>query len=205
MAYAAYDGQVGVGGTLAPFDAMWVRSHRGDSLEMHLPVAAGMATAASDLQGVKEKITAKQKAKKKAWDVNLIAESGNFRDSANWLGQADNASNGFDSRDLEEWAPFSSSGYLTILFTNKKFGEADWGYTRDYLSMTSKLKGKWDFIVRASYNISVVTLSWQGDIGLFSKAKLTDRVSGETFEVQMGGTYTFVMNGNEHPFSIEFK
>lgn len=194
-AYAAYDGQVGVGGTLGPFEAMWVRTHRGDSIEMNVPAAAP-APAKADVA---------QRPGKRPWDVNLIAESRDFRDSANWLGQAANASNGLDSRDLEEWAPFSANDYLTILFTNKKFGATDWGYTRDFRSLTGTPKGKWDFVVRASANISMVTLSWQGDIGLFDKARLVNRANGEAVAVEPGGSYTFVMEGREHPFSIEFK
>ena len=119
------------------------------------------------------------------------------------MGQADNATDGLDSRDLEEWTPFSSP-YLSILFTNPLFDTVDWGYTTDYRGLTRQQQGEWSFVVRASGDIGEVTLKWEGAATLFGNALLINEISGETITVVPGGSYTFDMTESEHPFRIVF-
>ena len=205
--YVPYDGQ-SEPGTLTAFDAMWVRAHRSISITLTESATAPPAsieaasTSASD-SGTRVSNDKKGKKNTTDWSVRLVAQSGSYRDAGNWLGQAGNAEDGLDSRDLEEWTPFSSP-YLSILFTNPLFDEVDWGYTTDYRDVTRKQQGEWSFVVRASDEISEVTLKWQGDAVLFDNALLIDEISGETITVTPGGSYSFDMDSKEHPFRIIF-
>ena len=135
------------------------------------------------------------------WTVRLVAQSGRYRDAGNRLGQAQNATDGLDSRDLEEWTPYSSP-YLSILFTNRLFDAVDWGYTTDYRELKNGFGGEWPFVVRASSGITEVTLSWEGDVALFTDAVLIDEASGDSITVVSGGSYTFAIVGGEHSFRL---
>lgn len=222
--YVPYDGQGDDPGTLGVFETMWVRSHRADTITLTDPAAAPpaeMLAAAraetpitlagadgAETPTTKTKISSRAtktpKTKTTEWDVRLVIEADSYGDDGNWLGQVDNARNGLDSRDLEEWTPYSSP-YLSILFTNPLFDEVDWGYTRDYRESTRKQRGEWTFVVRASAGISDATLSWESNTVSFKKVSLIDEVSGEVIKVKAGGTYTFEINEGEHPFRIIFE
>ena len=165
--------------------------------------ATAVAAAAPTKTNKGRKGGGKDKNSATDWSVRLVAQSGRYRDAGNRLGQAENATDGLDSRDLEEWTPFSSP-YLSILFTNPLFDTVDWGYTTDYRGLTRTQQGDWSFVVRASGEISEVTLKWEGNAALFDNALLIDEISGETIVVVPGGSYTFNMNGIEHPFRIVF-
>lgn len=204
--YVPYDGQ-SESGALNAFDAMWVRAHRSITITMTEAAAtppASLEAASSSASESGTHASNDNKSKKNTdWSVRLVAQSGSYRDAGNRLGQAENAKDGLDSRDLEEWTPFGSP-YLSILFTNPLFDDVDWGYTRDFRGLTRKQEGEWTFVVRASDEISEVTLKWQGDAVLFDNALLIDEISGETIMVTPGGSYSFDMDGNEHPFRIIF-
>jgi len=201
--YVPYDGQ-SEPGTLATFDAMWVRAHRSVTITMAESGAAPAAAAAAPTKNAKgSKGGGKDRNSGSDWSVRLVAESGRYRDGGNRLGQADNATDGLDSRDLEEWASFSSP-YLSILFINPLFDTVDWGYTTDYRGPTRQQQGEWSFVVRASGDISEVTLKWEGAATLFSNALLIDEFSGKTIAVVPGGSYTFDMTESEHSFRIVF-
>jgi len=201
--YVPYDGQ-SEPGTLATFDAMWVRAHRSIMITMTESGAAPAVDATAPAKNDKgTKGRGKNKNSNSEWSVRLIAESGRYRDGGNRLGQADNATDGLDSRDLEEWTPFSSP-YLSILFINPLFDSVNWGYTSDYRGMTRQQQGEWSFVVRASGDIREVTLKWEGAATLFNNALLIDEFSGKTIAVIPGGSYTFDMTGGEHSFRIVF-
>jgi len=195
-------------GTLDTAEAMWVRSHNAVSITMYL--AAGGSAALSDAAPSAEKAKSKPikgggKGRNNAneWRVRLVATSDSLVDIGNWLGQQEGVQDGLDARDLEEWTPFGNP-YLSILFTNPLFDEVDWGYTRDFRELTRKQEGEWSFVVRASSDVGEVTLTWEGDAQLFDNALLIDEISGKTIAVTPGGSYTFDLNGSEHPFRIVF-
>lgn len=230
--YIPYDGFTAAPGSLDAFDAMWVRSHRAQSItivkpaavfpqvakspsktsmDVGLPSATEIAVfgiAAPEASGSKKAYTEKAKASKNKnqvpWEVRLIAESGSYRDDGNWFGRAKDAKDGLDSRDLEEWLPYGNP-YVTILFTNPNFDTVEWGYTRDYRKLKSRSKGSWSFIVRASDDVSEVTLSWEGDLSQLKKAYLKDEISGKKTKLVAGGKYTFNISEGEHPFRIVVK
>ena len=207
--YVPYDGFGTEPGRINAFETMWVLSHRSVSITMPnpgatAPVSLDAPPSLTDSPGTKPargKKVGNEKNSAGEWYARLVAKSGVYRDSGNWLGQVENAEDGLDSRDLEEWTPFSSP-YLSILFTNPDFNEVDWGYTTDYRKPTRKRQGEWSFVVRASAGISEVTLSLEGDLSKFNHISLTDEISGETIEVTAGGSYTFDMSGGERPFRI---
>jgi len=209
--YVPYDGFTDEPGQLAAFDAMWVLSHRSVTITMTESAsappasmdAAPVSNDTGESKAPKNNKGGKGNKSESEWSVRLIAESGSNRDAGNRLGQAQNASDGLDSRDLEEWTPFGSP-YLSILFTNPLFDEVDWGYTTDYRELTRSQQGEWSFVVRASAGIDEVTLSWEGDTALFSNAVLTNEVNGEIITIVPGGSYSFNMSGDEHPFTIVF-
>jgi hypothetical protein len=210
-AYIPHDGNGGDPGTLQPFDAMWVRSHRADSISLtmaapDMPLEADESSLAEistdqNAGGPSGQNDKQDKTKSSEWYMQLVVESGELSDDGNWLGQAENAVDGLDSRDLEEWSPYSNP-YLSIVFTNPLFDEVAWGYTTDYRAPTKNPEGEWPFVVRASSGINEVTLSWNGEKELFAKAWLVDEVSGKTIKIKQGGNYTFNMSGSEHPMRI---
>jgi len=210
-AYVPYDGLGTEPGTLNAFETMWVLSHRSVSITMPnsdataplLLNAPPLLAGSARTKPARGKKIGNDKNSTGEWFARLVAESGDYRDAGNWLGQVKNAEDGLDSRDLEEWTPFSSP-YLSILFTNPDFTEVDWGYTTDYRQPTRKQTGEWSFMVRASSGISEVTLSLEGNVSMFDRILLKDEISGETITVVPSGSYTFDMSGNEHPFRIIF-
>ncbi|NNE05765.1 MAG: hypothetical protein HKN15_08595 [Xanthomonadales bacterium] len=217
--YLSYDGTENPAATIDAFDAFWVRSHRADSITLPSP-AAPPAEAPLQAEFADAPIEDSPNGKKgggngngngggkgggksslEDWEIRLVATSGTLEDAGNRLGQAKSASDGFDSRDLEEWTPYSSP-YLSILFSNPDFPAADWGYTTDFRKLGKNFGGDWAFVVRASSGVSEVTLQWHGDESLFSNATLVNEVSGETVAIEADGSYTFTMSGDEHAFTI---
>jgi len=205
--YTVFDGESPMFGELNAFDVVWVKAFK-QGIELRIPApstatAQGLvASAASENSGKKDK-SSRKKSKPSPWHVRLIAESGPATDRGNYLGQQNGTRDGQDQRDLEEPAPFGSR-YLSILFSNPDFEPVDWGYTSDFRELTGATQGEWSFVVKASDEFEQVTLRWEGEDGLFANAVLIDEVSGETITVTPGGSYTFSLIGNEHPFRIIF-
>jgi PKD repeat protein len=210
--YATYDGLVPTVGTLDPFDAFWVRAHRG-GIELRIPeppetTIAGASSSSS--RGATSSAVGSEKDKRKKgmvtdpWYVRLIAESGKYRDEGNWFGQLESVEDGWDSRDLEELYPYSSP-YLSILFTNPLFNDVSWGYTTDYRKLTRKPRGEWPFVVRASNDIREVSLSWQSDTLPVAGLMLIDEDTGKKTRVKAGVRYMFEISGGEHRFRLVLK
>ncbi|NNE05091.1 MAG: PKD domain-containing protein [Xanthomonadales bacterium] len=207
--YQMYDGTGA--DSLSGWEAMWVRSHRADSIS--LPAAASDPPLAQAVADVYDQASApspgqlkkggkgKGGGKRSGWAMELIAAATDLRDSGNMLGQRSDAKDGLDARDLEEWVPHASP-YLTILFINPLFPPVEWGYSRDLRGNSGAFGGSWDFVVRASSGVSEVTLSWTGDELAFGNAVLTDLTTGQQVQVMPGGVYTFDVISSAHPFSL---
>lgn len=147
------------------------------------------------------------------WYTRVIAEipSENMKDEGNVLGQLKDSTNGYDSHDLFEMAPFGGR-YLTIVFPHQEWENKAGDYTSDYHSMDTDINDEWTFKVKTSAVNSNVTLRWEGLHVLategtkeslvkdefFEKMWVEDTFTGEQIPVVVNGelqNYTFNMNG----------
>lgn len=215
--YDTFDGStLAMEGSLAPYDNFWVKVFTaGIMLRSPTSVAAAavaesgklaLSTEISGTQSSQAATTASnsedKKKKSSGWYVRLIASADGKESQGNVFGQLSDSIDGLDRHDLETLQPFGSS-YLGVLFTNPLLGEADWGFVSDYRALTKKPAGAWPFVVRASAEVSAVTLSWEGEDRLFKKAWLLDEQTGEIYAVKRGGSYTFTMDSSgESHFTI---
>ena len=212
-----YDGQtLGMEGSLLPFDGFWVNAFRTgvEGIKLRIPTpslpplpSATVATAETTLSKTTSLALTSSKSKKPAatpWFIRLIAESEGKQDPGNVLGQMETSTNWQDRHDLEETYPFDTH-YLSILFTNPKFEQADWGFTSDFRKLSKTAKGRWPFVVKASPDVESVTLRWQGDTALFDKAYLLDVKKHRRIKASPDGSYTFDVMGEETPFVFILK
>ncbi len=219
-AYEVFNGLSPQIGTLDPFDAFWVKAFA-SGIKLRIPQASAVsASSAAVLSAAKapvlarpeigaapsvdapDKVNRGRKGKLQPWYVRLTATSGDMQDPGNLFGSIKGARTRNDINDLEEPAPFGER-YLTVLFTNPKLKPVQWGYTSDFRRLKKKPGGNWPFVVKASADVSKVTLSWVGPDFVFEDAWLIDRESGRSLKVHSGEKYTFRMDGAQHRFSFE--
>ena len=213
-AYQVFNGLAPQVGSLDSFDGVWVRVFD-SGLRLRIPQAAavsvdGPTSAAENSADAQEPGGFGAPATGPAdsfgyrqgyWHVQLTAESGGLSDPGNYFGRMAGSHEGSDINDLVEPAPFGDR-YLTILFNNPRLDDVPWGYTSDFRQLRGDPRGKWPFVVRASDDVSQVTLSWQGDAFLFEDAWLADHATGELFKVQSRESYVFDMPGGERHFTF---
>ena len=213
-AYQVYNGIDPQTGSLDSFDGFWVKAFDPD-MKIRIPQADAVSVSAtasaaplpahlesSSTESVAESTKWKKPKKTQTWHIQLTATSGSLVDPGNFFGRKDDGSDDMDRHDLAEPQPFGDR-YLTVLFTNSKLKGADWGYTSDFRKARNNPKGEWPFVVRASQDVEIVTLSWVGDDFLFEDAWLQDEGTGELFKVHSGESYTFEIEGGERHFTFE--
>ncbi|MFC1775846.1 PKD domain-containing protein [Pseudomonadota bacterium] len=174
--------------------------------------SAGIAKSGSQIQKIGAGATDMGSEGKKdqdetedgSWHIRLLANSENFQDRSNILGQQANSRDGKDSNDIEELAPFGGR-YLSLLFENDAFPDADWGYTSDIRTLNKKPSGEWPFVIRASADVEEITISWEGDSKLLKNATLIDKQSGENLKLKGIQSYRFPNSGGENHFTFIIK
>jgi hypothetical protein len=211
VTYDSYDGAtVGMIGQVSPGEAFWVKAFGPGVLARFPATPAGPAVSenGAGYPAVKPSDERKSTGKGSGKDaqsparfIRLVATSENGRDRGNVLGQHPGSIDGLDSHDLEAPAPFGGN-YLSLSFINPLLGVGEWGFNSDYRSPADTFQGEWAFVVRASEQHPVVTLSWEGKDELLQNAWLLDEQSGELIEVQPGGSYTFTRVWDAHHFSF---
>ena len=182
-AWQAFNGITpGMEGVLDPFDAFLVTA-MAPGISLRIPTARQRGLPDRD------------NVDPDGWQVRLIAESGTMKDEGNLVGQIASAIDGFDMHDLEELPPLGER-YLSIVFENGLFPESDWGYTSDFRSTALRPWGEWPFVVRASDDVDVITLSWEGDDLPLYAGWLIDLETGEWIRPYPGTSYSY-LNGPE--------
>ena len=197
-AYAAFDGVTpGLKGTLVPWDGFWVEAYK-PGTKLRIPATGGNCGAPAEVLSALAFLKKKDKSVSD-WYVRLIASSGNLQDSHNILGQLSDSVEGYDSHDLKELPPFSPP-YLSVVFPHPYWGDQAGDYTSNFHSLQRKVKDQWYFDVLSSEVGAEVTLSWEGEDSLPNKTYLIDVRTGQRFQVEPGGSYTFTTESQREGF-----
>lgn len=137
----------------------------------------------------------------RGWRIRIIAETDRFRDDDNFLGVLSQASDGLDEFDREEAPPYSRD-YLSVVFTNPRLPDVDWGYSSDYRAVSKTTYREWPFTVRASAGVEYVTLTWSGRAGDFRGGWLVDEETDTFIRTMPGGSYSYPRGENDRSFTF---
>jgi hypothetical protein len=198
--YQSYNGSTPLmEGALDTFDGALVKAYKA-GLSLRIPEAPS-ASAEADASG--ESKTDKHR-RGDSWFVRLIAESGEYSDPGNALGQFEDSVDGLDKNDLPENPPFGQK-YLTIVFPHDEWETGAWNYTSDYRAITKKPSGEWTFKVLASPDVEEVTLRWEGPEDILKKSRLIDVQTGTKVKAGKDDSYTFELVDGQAEFVFEVK
>ncbi len=90
--------------------------------------------------------------------------------------------------------------------SGEEWGKKSNDYTSDFHPLSAKkVLDQWDFEVRSNDPAGEVTLSWTIPDNMPGKSWLIDQDSGEVIEPDSGGSYTFVMDGQQRHFTWEYE
>ena len=204
-AYQAWDDVTpGMLGTLGVFEGQWVKAFA-TATALRIPAlpASGSLLVPARASGEGE------------WLIRLTASSGAHSDPGNVFGRLKGSTEGLDSHDLEERAPFDSD-YLTVVFPHPEWHTGAWAYTSDFRGLEDGTSGSrlrtgpmppqpmgevWRFEVRAGQAGRKVVLRWQGPADILRRSQLVDLTTGKEIVPEPGGKLTFEMDGTVRRFT----
>ncbi|MFC1555161.1 M6 family metalloprotease domain-containing protein, partial [candidate division KSB1 bacterium] len=136
------------------------------------------------------------------WRMRIIAQSGDVKDSHNYLGVSDLAKMGCDEYDIFELSPLNNE-FISLYFPNNSIS-----LTQDIRPVEDEIF--WDFEVATNSSESIVSLDWNipedidPDIDIFLKDESTDNLT----DMRAENIYSFVKpvigkSRNAVPNSIE--
>jgi hypothetical protein len=145
---------------------------------------------------------------KDEWYVRLILNSDTEElvDRYNLLGQFNDATPGFDARDLPELGQTWPGTYLSVIFYRPDWDTDKEAFNTDFRPVAPKTGDEWTFEVRSDDPARDLTLAWQGKHtqAKFERMVLVDLEENEVVPAVVDGemqVYHFRMNGVVREFA----
>jgi hypothetical protein len=169
---------------LSPWIGCWIRAFKRCTLLVPPSVNFDRDESPSSI------LLANADGKKERWWMRLTAECGKIKDSYNFIGVSQDASNGYDRLDFFE--PPTISPYISLYFPHFDWIKNQGAYTTDFKKVVDDGMNTWMFVVQSDVPNDWVTIEWESlpFVDGF-KVWLLDEVEGKWIDTSKRSSYKF--------------
>jgi len=125
------------------------------------------------------------------WRIQIIAESGENRDTHNYLGVSQKASRSFDPFDKYELTPLDEE-FISVYFPHDSWEDRQGNYTQD-IRRSEDDEITWDIEVASLSANEEISLTWTilDELGDEYEVTLTDNETGKTVDMRSQNGYSY--------------